>query len=254
MEIQSRRRPLSALFMLGLFVLGLGIVRAEEPPVDLLWGVKIPMRDGVELNATVYKPGGQKEPLPVVFTLTPYTADSYHDRALYFSRHGYVFALVDVRGRGNSGGRFEPLANEGRDGYDAVEWLARQPWSNGKVTMWGGSYAGCDQWQTVREAPPHLATAVPVASPYAGVDFPMSRNIFFPYDMQWLTFTSGVAANRGLFGEEAFWIQKFRELSLAHRPFRELDQVIGNPSPVFQMWLSHPTIDGYWKSMQATAD
>ena len=132
-----------------LTILALSTLRAQD--VDLLWGVKIPMRDGVHLNATVFKPKATPAPLPVVFTLTPYIADSYEDRASYFARHGYVFALVDVRGRGNSEGNFEPFANEARDGYDIVEWLARQPWSNGKVAMWGGSYAGFDQWATLKE-------------------------------------------------------------------------------------------------------
>src|SRR5262249_19921415 len=68
------------------------------------------------------------------------------ERAFYFAAHGYVFALVDVRGRGNSGGSFEPFANDARDGYNIVEWLAQQTWCNGKVAMWGGSYAGFDQW------------------------------------------------------------------------------------------------------------
>src|SRR5271166_1850431 len=71
-------------------------------PVDLMWAVKVPMRDGVRLNATVYRPHEQKDPLPVIFELTPYISDSYHSRAYYFAQHGYVFAIVDVRGRGNS--------------------------------------------------------------------------------------------------------------------------------------------------------
>src|SRR5262249_20182626 len=79
--------------------------------VDVTWAVKIPMRDGVKLNATVYKRKGGKEALPVVFTMTPYISDNYHDRAMYFARNGYVFALVDVRGRGNSGGEFEPFVH-----------------------------------------------------------------------------------------------------------------------------------------------
>src|ERR1044072_2858509 len=135
--------------ILGAVVLAFGGARAVDaqnnaspPPVDLMWGVKIPLRDGTRLNATVYLPGAPREPVPVIVTLTPYISDSYHERAMYFARHGYVFALVDVRGRGNSEGSFEPLANEAKDGHDVVEWLARQPWSNGKVTMWGGSYAG----------------------------------------------------------------------------------------------------------------
>ena len=138
-----------ARIALGVFIaasLALA-VRAQEAPaaagkkpeVELLWGAKIPMRDGAKLNATIYKPQAMTEPLPVVFPPTPYIADSYHDRAMYFARHGYVYALVDVRGRGNSQGQFEPFANEGRDGADVVEWLARQPWSNGKVALWGGA-------------------------------------------------------------------------------------------------------------------
>jgi putative CocE/NonD family hydrolase len=218
-------------------------------PVDLMWAVKVPMRDGVRLNATVYRPHEQKDPLPVIFELTPYISDSYHSRAYYFAQHGYVFAIVDVRGRGNSEGKFEPFLQEPRDGHDIVEWLARQPWSNGKVTMWGGSYAGFDQWMTLREAPEHLATIVPVASAHAGVDFPMFKNIFGPYDMQWITFTSGVTSNESLFGESSYWISKFTELYLQHRPFKELDQIVGNPSPTFQMWLSHPAVDSVWQSL-----
>ncbi len=84
---------------------------AEEPAVDFEWAVKIPMRDGVQLNATIFAARGQREPQPVIFTFTPYIGDSYTDRAVYFAKHGYVYALVDVRGRGNSGGEFEPFAN-----------------------------------------------------------------------------------------------------------------------------------------------
>src|SRR5580704_11561888 len=167
---------------------------APQTP-DLRWAVKIPMRDGVTLNATVVQPHGQKDPLPVIFTFTPYIGDSYLARAMYFAQHGYVYALVDVRGRGNSGGAFEPFVNEAKDGYDVVEWLAKQSYSNGKVTMWGGSYAGFDQWTTLKEFPPHLTTIVPAAAAHPGVDFPFQYNIFGPYVEQWLTFTSGVTSN-----------------------------------------------------------
>src|SRR5574341_762515 len=73
----------------------------DERGVELIWGLKIPVRDGVQLNGTVYKPQGLKKALPVIFTLTPYIADSYHARGLYFAHHGYVFVCVDARGRGN---------------------------------------------------------------------------------------------------------------------------------------------------------
>jgi len=252
-----------ALLMLAvaflLFCLPLLSQQAEHKPetptpVDFTWGVKIPLRDGVRLNATLYRPKDQKEPLPVIFELTPYISDSYHSRAYYFAQHGYVFAIVDVRGRGNSEGKFNPFLQEPRDGYDVVEWLARQPWSNGKVTMWGGSYAGYDQWMTLREVPPHLATIVPAAAAHAGVDFPMFKNIWGAYDMQWLTFTSGVTPQENLFEESSFWIEKFRELYLNHRPYKDLDKIVGNDSTVFQAWIAHPAFDAYWQQLYITPE
>jgi len=109
---------------------------ADEPTIDMQWAVKIPARDGVKLNATVFTPHGQKDPLPAIFTFTPYIGDSYTERAVVLCEAWLRLRAGDVRGRGNSGGEFEPFVNEGKDGYDVVEWLARQPYCNGKVTMW----------------------------------------------------------------------------------------------------------------------
>jgi putative CocE/NonD family hydrolase len=221
----------------------------KETAIDLKWGVPIPMRDGVKLNATLYLPKELAKPVPAIFTLTPYIADTYHDRALYFARHGYVFALVDVRGRGTSQGKFEPFVHDGRDGHDVVEWLAQQPWCNGKVAMWGGSYAGFDQWAVLKEFPPHLATIVPAAAAHPGVDFPAFQNIFSAYLVRWLTLTSGVTGNSKLFGETSFWNQKYRYLYVNHLPFHRLDEVVGNPSAHFHEWLKHPTPDAFFDAM-----
>jgi putative CocE/NonD family hydrolase len=261
MKIPVEMRRTSKVLAASLLLLCLPLCAQEEehkqePPkaVDFTWGVKIAMRDDVKLNATVYRPKDQKEALPVIFELTPYISDSYHSRAYYFAQHGYVFAIVDVRGRGNSEGQFDPFLQEPQDGYDVVEWLAKQPWSNGKVTMWGGSYAGYDQWMTLREFPPHLVTVVPAAAAHAGVDFPMFKNIWGTYDMQWLTFTSGVTPQQNLFGESSFWIEKFRELYLSHRPYKDLDKIVGNDSTAFQKWVAHPTFDAFWQKLDITPE
>ncbi len=220
--------------------------------VDFQWGVKIPLHDGVKLNATLYRPHEQKDPLPCLFTLTPYIGQSYHDRGMYFAAHGYVFLTIDVRGRGNSEGEFTPLLQEANDGPQIVEWLATQPYCNGKVSMWGGSYAGYDQWITAKSRPPHLLTIVPVAPPMPGVDFPGFNNVFYAYDMQWLTLTSGHASQQNIFADQKFWDAQFDKLFQSHRAFRELDQVVGNPSPSFQTWLQHPSQDAYWDSYSPT--
>ncbi len=233
----------------------------ESPPApadyDLRWGVKIPLRDKVELNATLYlpkTPDGSPPKTPVVFTLTPYISDTYHSRGAYFASHGYVFALVDVRGRGNSGGDFEPFANEPRDGHDVVEWLAQQPFCDGKVAMWGGSYAGFDQWATAKEFPPHLATIVPAAAAHPGLDYPSLNNVGYLYDMQWFTHTTGRTAQQNLFGDSKFWRTKFLDAYKKHIAFSTLDSFVGNPSKNFQRILKHPAVDIYYDAMVPTAD
>lgn len=226
----------------------------EVAGYDILWGVKAPMRDGVKLNATVYKPDAQKEPLPVILDVTPYISDNYHARAKYFSQNGYVYALIDCRGRGSSEGNFDPLMQEAKDGYDLVEWFAKQPYSNGKITMWGGSYSGYNQWATAKEFPPHLQTIVPVAAAHPGIDYPAPGNIFQPYVISHLTYISGKTGNTNLFNESAYWFSKYAELFRDHRPFSELDKITGNETTMFRNWLKHPTYDAYWKSMNPTAE
>ena len=230
-----------------------------QPPAayDLRWGVKIPMRDKVELNATLYlpkTPDGSPPKTPVVFTLTPYISDTYHARGAYFASHGYAFALVDVRGRGNSSGEFEPFANEPRDGHDVVEWLAKQSFCDGKVAMWGGSYAGFDQWATAKEFPPHLATIVPAAAAHPGLDYPSYNNIGMTYDVQWFTFTSGHTPQDNLFSDQKFWRTKFLNAYKKHLPFKSLDSFVGNPAVNFQRILKHPTADAYYDAMLPTPE
>lgn len=227
--------------------------KADPEKVTFQWGLKVPLRDGVNLAATLYKPREMTSPPPCVFTLTPYIGQSYHDRGMYFASHGYTFLTVDVRGRGNSEGIFDPLLQEAKDGHDVVEWLAKQPFCNGKVAMWGGSYAGYDQWATAKEFPPHLATIVPVASPFAGVDFPMSGNMFYPYDVQWLGLVSGHTSQQNIFGDAEFWAAAFKRVYNEHLPFRSLDSVAGLPSPIFQRWVDHPTRDAFWAAYNPSA-
>jgi uncharacterized protein len=229
----------------------------SQADYEFRWGVKIPMRDKVELNATLYlpkTPDGSLSKTPVIFTLTPYISDSYHARGAYFASHGYAFALVDVRGRGNSGGEFEPFVNDPRDGHDLVEWFAEQPFCDGKVAMWGGSYAGFDQWAAAKELPPHLATIVPAAAAHPGLDYPFTNNVGLTYDMQWYTFTSGRTGQQNLFGDQKFWQTKFLDAYKKHVAFKSLDSFVGNPSVNFQRVVKHPTVDAYYDAMVPTRE
>lgn len=228
-----------------------GDIGREPVDVDFTWGVEIPMADGITLNGTLYRPeewaGDEGDPLSTIVTITPYISDRYHPDAQYFARHGFAFLVVDTRGRGNSAGEFRPLdLEDGEDGRDVVEWIAEQPWSNGKVGMRGGSYGGYNQWVTARYFPENLATIVPIASPYHGIDFPMNYNVQYPYSIRWLTLTSGVTPQGRIFGDDEFWNRKFLEYHKSGMAFENLDELVGNPSPIFQRWVSRPYMDDYW--------
>lgn len=258
-------RALSYLSFTCLAFIGVvHLVPAQTPPpapspsgnYDVRWGVRIPTRDGVELNATLYLPKANENPVraPVIFTLTPYISDTYHERGAYFATHGYPFALVDARGRGNSGGEFVTFVNEGRDGHDVVEWLAEQSFCDGHVAMWGGSYAGFDQWSTAKELPPHLSTIVPAAAVHPGVDAPHYSNIGQPYVVRWLTLTNGRTAQDHLFADQAYWRTKFLSAYRQHIPFNALDTFVGFPFPNFQRFIQHPVRDAYYDALTPSLD
>jgi uncharacterized protein len=221
---------------------------SATPPlheIQMQWRVRIPLRDGACLAATAYLPLHPPQPSPAIFVLTPYTRQVHHDQGIYFAAHGYPFLSVDVRGRGDSDGTFHPI-HDAQDGHDIVEWLARQPYCNGKVAMWGGSYMGYCQWATAKEFPPHLSTIVPVAAPFRGIDSPLRNNLFVPYTIRWLTYLSGRAAQDRIFADTAFWNAQFRRWFESGVPFEALDDFLGNPSPIFREWIAHPQQDEYW--------
>jgi uncharacterized protein len=228
---------------LELAVVGMDRDRDE---VSFRWGVRIPMRDGVHLSATVYLPRMQSAPAPAILTLTPYIAQGCHERGVYFAAHGFPYVVADVRGRGNSEGEFDPSINEAADAHDAIEWLARESYCNGRVSMWGGSYGGYIQWAVAKELPAHLATIVPVAAPFMSIDSPMCKNVFRPYRIQWLTMISGRTSQERIFADQAFWNQQFRHWFESGTPFANIDSALGNPSAIFQKWMEHPHCDAFW--------
>jgi hypothetical protein len=209
---------------------------------------EIPTRDGTRLHARIWRPVAA-DSVPAIVSLTPYTTDDTHSRARFFAEHGYAYVNVDVRGRGGSEGTFWPFAHDGRDGHDAVQWAAQQPWCDGRVGMRGGSYRGTAQWQTLAERPEALETIVPTAAAYPGWDFPNPDGIFLSYAARWLALTSGRASQGALFGDTDYWNAKYLRLYRQHRPFTDLDEITGISSRIFDRWVQHPHLDAYWKEM-----
>ena len=219
----------------------------ETPhPITIQARLDVPVRAGIRLAATLYRPAAIAAPVPTIITLTPYMRQTYHDVGTYFARHGFAFLSVDVRGRGDSTGEFRPNIDEAENGYAVVEWAASQPFCNGEVVMWGGSYAGYAQWVTAKGRPPHLAAIAPAASPNFGIDFPMRNNIPTPYNVRWLAFVSGRASQDRIFADRPLWAFIFRDAQISDIPFADLADHAGWPSSTFREWLAHPEQGPFW--------
>ena len=120
--------------------------------------VEIPMRDGVILRADVYRPAGAGRH-PVLLQRIPYGKHSPRYRSMYLDPmraldRGYAVVIQDVRGRHVSDGDWYPYVTEAQDGFDTIDWIASQPWSDGNVGMFGISYHGATQWLAATEAHP----------------------------------------------------------------------------------------------------
>jgi uncharacterized protein len=165
---------------LPLFLLGISLTIAgfaSEPPSSPVYGVRmervwIPMKDGVRLAATLYMPQGATpgDKFPALLDYLPYrkddsTAAGDYPKNAYFARRGYVGARVDIRGFGASEGRptdREYSEQEQTDGEQVIHWLATQPWSNGKVGMYGISWGGFNALQMAMRNPPELKAIIAI--------------------------------------------------------------------------------------------
>jgi len=125
------------------------------------------MRDGVKLSADLYFPTDLTGPLPTVLVRTPYNKKTFRLEkgfARWLAGHGYAVVVQDVRGKYESDGEFTTSANDRNDGYDTMSWIARQPWTNGKIGTYGCSYQGEDQVQLAAMRHPNHAAAIPQAA------------------------------------------------------------------------------------------
>jgi putative CocE/NonD family hydrolase len=140
--------------------------RAAEHGVLVEKNVMIPVRDGIKLAADLYRPSRDGKALegrfPALLTRTPYDKSNTSAEGKYYAERGYVVVANDVRGRYASGGTWHGLINDPADGYDVVEWIAGQSWSDGKVGTFGTSYPGGTQHALAEMKPPHLTTMVPI--------------------------------------------------------------------------------------------
>jgi putative CocE/NonD family hydrolase len=161
----------------------------NEIKVEL--NVAVPMRDGTVLRADIYRPNVD-QPLPTLVIRLPYEKGNpsvvmMSCDPMRFARNGYAVVIQDCRGCHASDGEWSPFRKDREDGYDTIEWAAAQPWSSGKVGMYGGSYLGTLQWMAASGQPPHLVAMAPMVSPSSGRSMMFQGGVFQLKTAQFLT-------------------------------------------------------------------
>ncbi|MDH5589955.1 MAG: CocE/NonD family hydrolase, partial [Gemmatimonadota bacterium] len=210
--------------------------------VEIDPSVPMTARDGTVLMSFVARPVGEG-PFGVVMERTPYLrVDSAN--GVFWASRGFIYVKQDVRGRGGSGGVLDMNAFQEQDGYDAVEWAAALPGSNGKVGMIGRSNPGLYAWYAAIAQPPHLAAIAPVvatADPLRLV--PYIDMVFSPTIVPWLCLTAVRETLSDISNVDL--VPAFR-----HLPVIESAERAGCPRPAFwDDWFDHQQEDAYWRSL-----
>ena len=224
--------------------------------------IPIPMRDGARLYADVYRPD-TSERVPVLLQRTPYNKNLPAARgatldSLRAVSHGYAVVIQDTRGRYASDGEFYPFRDEIDDGYDTVEWCASQPWSSGKVGMYGRSYTAATQWLAAISRPPSLAAMVPgiTASDYHEGWTYQGGAFEWGFAVSW-TLGQLALANLATHYRDVPVPSETRdnlmkavdgmEETFRFVPPKDFPHLKDGLAPYFYDWLAHPRSDDYWK-------
>lgn len=218
--------------------------------------VLIRVPDGATLSAVVARSRRAASPSPAAMVFTIYTMPAANRAtALQAAARGYAGVVVDARGKRLGRDTIRPYETEAGDAAATVDWIARQPWSDGRVAMYGGSYSGFAAWAATKRMPAALKTIVPYVAAMPGLGLPMENNVFLSANYAWPFY---VAGNRFLdeatYADRERWQRLPGDWYASGRPYREIDRVDGTPNPWLQRWLSHPAYDAYWQAMVPYGD
>jgi putative CocE/NonD family hydrolase len=210
-------------------------------------------RDGVTLRTDIYRPAGEGN-YPVLLQRTPYNKTGTAEFAQKAARRGYMVVVQDVRGRYASEGEWYTFKHEGEDGYDAVEWAANLPHSNGKVGMFGGSYVGATQMLTAVNHPPHLAGICPVVTAsnyhenwtYQGGAFEQWFNESWTSSLSQDTIDRVMQDGKNaVVGSTVLPLKQYPLFNT--KLAADANGMTRQLAPYFLDWLDHPEYDSYWK-------
>ena len=212
--------------------------------------VIVAMPDGGTVCALIVRPL-VKAKLPALLQFTIYNdPGSLFREARRAASNGYVGVMGLTRGKGCSAGEIVPYEHDGADAAALVDWIAAQPWSDGKVGMYGGSYSGFTPWAAAKHQPKGLKSIMVGAPVAPGIDVPQEGNVFWNFVYPWPFYTiTNKTLNNETYDDRARWAKLDHAWYVSGRPYRDLDKIDGTPNPIFDRWISHPEYDAYWQGM-----
>lgn len=215
-------------------------------------GVSIRTRQGASLTADVVRPRRLTGPQPTALRFTIYSDPAFNLKsAKEAAARGFVGVLASARGKHLSTDRIVPWETEVDDTWSVIDWISRQPWSDGKVGMYGNSYDAFAQWAAAKHPHPALKTIVPSGASFPGNGLPMQNNVFLTANYGWpLQVTSDRYMGDPALRDWNRWSSLVETWFGSGRPLREIDAIDGVPNEILQRQLRHPSFDAYWQAMQ----
>jgi putative CocE/NonD family hydrolase len=209
--------------------------------------ILIKTREGATLAAVLVRPKSSSKPLPTLLEFTIYSAQNY---AKECAAHGYVGMVAYTRGVRTSPHHVVPYQHDGDDARAVINWIAKQPWSNGRVGMYGDGYSGFTPWAAAKRMPPALKAIATSAPSAPGIDVPMGGNVFQNSAYRWsLYVTNTKASEENDYYDDSLWHSLDEKWYLSGSRYRDLGRLHEKPNPIFIRWLNHPSYDRFWQEM-----
>jgi uncharacterized protein len=208
--------------------------------------VAIKTRDGATIRAVLVRPKADGKLVPALLEFTIYVNSPNY--AQECAAHGYAGIVAYTRETPDSYYRVAPFKTDGEDARAVIDWIAKQPWSDGRVGMYGGSYSGFTQWAAAKRLPAALK-AIAASSPNApGIDFPMRGSIFRNSAYRW---AYNITNKKGW--DDTYNDQRWKALEetwyQGGKSYFEFDRTEEKPNLYFHSWLHHPSYDGFWRRL-----
>jgi putative CocE/NonD family hydrolase len=209
--------------------------------------VLIKTPDGASIAAVLVRPRSLSKPLPTLLEFTIYASQSY---AKECAAHGYVGVVAYTRGTHGSPHHVVPYQLDGDDARAVINWIIKQPWSDGRVGMYGDGYSGFTPWAAAKRMPPALKAIATSAATAPGIDVPMEGGIFQNSAYRWSSYvTNTKPSDENTYYDDALWRALDQKWYIGGSRYRDMGLLQGKPNPIFIRWLNHPSYDRYWQKM-----